>query len=140
VTFCCVATTFAIGGCGKGDRVRGVTIRGQVLQNGQPIPFLPSEEITVGFSSEAPPDQAAFGTSASVKSKDGTFTMSGPSGAGIPPGTYRVSLSSQIYGGSDGNRFEAVFEERRPPLMAEVGSEKGQTFVIDVGKWTVTKQ
>ena len=50
-------------------------------------------------------------------------------------------MSSQIYGGGDGtDRFEETFGVEKTPLVAEVGSEEGQTFVIDLGTKTVTKQ
>jgi hypothetical protein len=141
VIFFCAAATLVAAGCGKGG-VRGVKVKGEVLQNGQPIKFLPSEEITVGFSREVEPGQQPFGAPAKVKPEDGTFTVDGPSGKGIPPGKYRIQLTSDIYGSDRGDRFEPLFDARakRPPLVADVGPEEGQTFVIDVGQWTVQKR
>ena len=132
------AASLAVPACSTGDK--GVRVKGRVLENGQPIKFLPSEDMMVGFSQEAPPGQTPVGASGSVKPQDGTFVITGPSGRGLPPGRYRISVFSQIYGGSDRNRFEALFGSKKPPLYAEVNSDRGQTFTIDLGAWSVTKQ
>lgn len=58
----------------------------------------------------------------------------------LPAGRYRVSLSSQIYSGDGTDRFADHFGPENSPLVAEVGAEEGQTFVIDLGRKTVTKQ
>jgi hypothetical protein len=110
-----------------------------VLQNGQPIKVLPSEEILVGVSSEAPAGQPVPVAWAPVKPEDGTFVLSGPTGKGIPAGKYRVVVSSQLYQQSK-DRFEAVFDEKKPPLLVDVGPEEEQHLIIDVGKRTVTKR
>jgi hypothetical protein len=138
VIFFCAAAALVAAGCGKGG-VRGVKVQGEVLQNGKPIPFLRGEEITVGFSREVEPGEKPFGAPAKVKPEDGTFTVAGPSGKGIPPGKYRIQLTSDIYGSDRGDRFEALFDAKakRPPLVADVGPDGEQTFVIDVGQWTV---
>lgn len=136
--FLWTSETLIIAGCGSGDQ--GATVKGQVLQNGKPVQFLPSEDIMVGFSSEVPAGQKPIGFFANVQRGDGTFTVIGPGGKGMPAGKYRIRLSSQIYGSNGADRFEHVSDPRKPPLIAEVGPEKEQTFTIDLGKWTVTKQ
>jgi hypothetical protein len=136
-TLALVATALTIGGCGGG--VRGVSISGQVLQNGKAIKFLPSEEIIVGLSAQAPAGEnpiAAWGT---VKPDDGSFTVAAPDGRGIPAGKYIVVVSSQLYQQSK-DRFEAVFDNKKPPLIVDVGPDSGQHFIIDVGTRTVTKR
>jgi hypothetical protein len=130
-----VAGLLAVG-CGKGGQ--GVTITGQVLQNGSPLQFLPKEDLTVGFSAE-PPGATAFGASAPVKPPDATFTLTGRDNKGIPPGQYSISLSSQIYGGDGTDRFAPLFNGKKP-FIVEVGPEKGQHFLIDVGTMKVTKR
>lgn len=128
-----------IAGCGQGDSIHGVMVKGQVLQSGQPLKVLPGEEITVTFFRAAPAGQKPVGASAIVKPEDATFTIEGPSHHGIPAGSYHISLSSQVAGVYDReDRFVAVFK-KKSPLTAEVGPEEGQTFTIDLGKWTVTK-
>jgi hypothetical protein len=133
-----VAAALLVAGCGVAGQ-KGVTVTGQVLENGQPIKVLPAEEIMVGFSAEAPAEKQATAAWATVKPEDGTFTLSGPAGKGIPPGKYRVVVSSQLYQQSK-DRFEAVFDQNKPPLTVDVGPESGQQFLIDVGKRTATKR
>jgi hypothetical protein len=127
-------------GCNKSDGPKGVTVRGRLVQNGQPLKVLPREEIIVGFSPEgAVPDQVAHGASTDlVKPDDGSFVLTGRNKMGLPPGKYTVSISSMV-GYSGDNRFEKMLAGK-PPLVVEVGPEEGQAFVIDVDKWTATKQ
>ncbi len=139
VAFWCLAV-LAVAGCGRGDQVRGVVVKGQILQNGQPLKFLPGEEITVTFFREAPAGQKPVGASAVVQPAESTFTIVGPDYKGIPAGAYHVSLTSQVAGVYDKeDRFMAMFK-KKPPLNAEVGPEEGQTFVIDLDAWKVTKR
>jgi hypothetical protein len=136
-SFCCVAAALVFGGCGKG--VRGVNVAGQVLQNGKPIKLLPKEEIRVGFSSiDTPAGQQVIAGWEPINPENGTFTFSGPSGNGIPPGKYNVFVSSQLYQQSH-DRFGAVFDAKKPPIV-DVGSDPGQSIVIDVGTRTVIKK
>jgi hypothetical protein len=135
VTLSCCAAALLAAGCGA----KGVTVAGQVLSGGQPITVLPSEEIRVGFSAEAPAGQQGIAAWATVNPKDGSFTLAGPAGKGIPPGKYHVVVSSQIYQRSE-DRFEAVFGPTKPPLTVDVGPEQGQQFIIEVGARTVTKR
>jgi hypothetical protein len=135
--FSCLAGVLAVAGCGGG--VKGVTFKGQVLHNGKPIQVLPQEEIQVGFSVDTPGAQQPKGALTKVEPADGSFTITGLDGKGIPPGKYRVVVSSQLYQQSQ-DRFEALFTERLPPLIVEVGPEPGQHFTIDIGTRTVTKR
>jgi hypothetical protein len=137
VILSCLASVLAVTGCGRGPK--GVTVTGQVLYNGKPIQVQPREEIQVAFSLEAPAGQQPPGTLATVKPEDGSFTISGLDGKGIPPGRYRVTVSSQLYQQSQ-DRFEPLFDPKLPPLMVDVGPEKGQRVIIDVGTRTVNKQ
>jgi hypothetical protein len=127
-------------GCNKGDGPKGVTVHGRLVQNGHPLKVLPNEEIMVGFSPEgAEPGQGVTrAASTLVKPEDGSFTLTGRDKKGLPPGKYTVSLSSQI-GYADSNRFDKLLVGK-PPLVVDVGPEEGQTFVIDVDKWSATKQ
>jgi hypothetical protein len=74
-----------------------------------------------------------------VNAADGTFTVTGRNNTGVPPGRYRVSLSSQVgYGNVD--RFEKLFDGKKPPLIVEISPGEAQAVVIDVDNWTVTKE
>ena len=137
-SLCFVVAALVVGGCGWGGR--GIKVSGQVLQNGKPIRFLPKEEIMVGFSSTATPaGQQVIAGWAPISPEDGTFTFSGPSGNGIPAGKYSVVVSSQLYQQSH-DRFDAVFDPKKPPLIVDVVPDAGQPIIIDVGTRTLTKK
>jgi hypothetical protein len=137
-SLCCVVAALILGGCGGG--ARGVKVSGQVLQNGKPIRFLPKEEIMVGFSSTVTPaGQQVIAGWAPISPEDGTFTFSGPSGNGIPPGKYNVVVNSQLYQQSH-DRFEGVFDPKKPPLIVDVMPDAGQPIIIDVGTRQVIKK
>jgi len=137
-SLCFVVAALVVGGCGWGGR--GVKVSGQVLQNGKPIRFLPKEEIMVGFSSTATPaGQQVIAGWAPISPEDGTFTFSGPSGNGIPAGKYSIVVSSQLYQQSH-DRFDAVFDPKKPPLIVDVVPDAGQPIIIDVGTRTLTKK
>lgn len=140
-----LAGVVALTGCG-GDKTasvkeyKGVPVTGTVLQGGKPIKLKPDETINVAFTlmegSEA--ERAVF--AADMKPEDGTFTINGPTGQGIPAGQYKVTLSSSVYGGTGDDRFEQAFGSEGSRLMAVVGAEPGQTFVIDIGSKTLKKK
>lgn len=131
-------------GCGStaptGKQYTGATVTGTVVERGKPLKFKPNEEVSVGFYAIDGPDaeKASFG--APVKPEDGTFTMSGPSGTGIPAGKYKITLSSQVYG--DGNdRFQQQFaSDGSAQMIADVGAEPGQNFVVDVAARKTVKK
>jgi hypothetical protein len=77
-----------------------------------------------------------------IDSKDGSFVFSAPNATAglLPAGRYRVGVASQVYRGDGRNRFAPTFDEDRSPLVAEVGVEGEQTFLIDIAKRTVTRQ
>lgn len=133
-----VAIAAVPAGCG-GQGNRGVKVQGRLLESGQPIKFLPNEDIRISFSSEGAEGSQAVGASGVVKPGDGSFTITGRDNKGIPPGNYRISLSSSVEGGRDDNRFEASVNRKNPPLIAEVGPEDGQSFTIDIATRTVAK-
>ncbi len=138
----CLCAIVVLAGCsGKGKQgdIKGAKVSGRLVFNAQPIRFLQDEEIKVSFSDADDKTERAVGASATVN-EDGTFTINGPSDQGIPAKKYQVIVTSQIYSGDGTDRFAALFEEGKPPLIADVGDQEGQTFVIDLGKRQVTKQ
>jgi hypothetical protein len=134
------AAAFFASGCSKEKGTKGVKIKGTVVLNGKPLQFLPEEEVIVSLTELESRDKGVIGSAAQAKPPDATFTIDGPKGQGLPPGKYRIIVTSQIYGGDTGDRFEHLFSNNRPLLVAEIGAEEGQNFVIDLGKMTVTKQ
>jgi hypothetical protein len=134
-----------IAGCGKGKLEKtGVTVKGTVLNNGQPITFLKDEIIMVSLS--PPPGSGGKGSGGSTEvNPDGSFVLAGPNGTGVTPGSYQVQLSSSTYGGGGEDRFARMFPGANAPanlkpILVEIGAEDGQTIVVDVGKRTATKQ
>jgi hypothetical protein len=127
-------------GGGSGKEVRGVAVRGVLTQNGKPLKLLPDERIHVSFvdAHEAGEDRVA--SLAEFNPEDGTFVVNGPTGHGLPPGTYKVGIASDIEGGDGTNRFGESFDMSVTPLRAAVGPEEGQTFEVDLGTKKVTKK
>jgi hypothetical protein len=146
VVGCALAAVLAAG-CGqKGTGAYGKTgarVRGQLVNNGQPVKPQPGEDVIVSFSLPGTTDPLAPRGSSPIDPKDGSFGFASPTGnvGLLPPGQYRVSISSQIGGGGEGkNRYSPTFDLDRTPLVADIGPEPEQNFVIDIGKKTVTKR
>jgi hypothetical protein len=128
-----------LAGCGPGE-VRGAKLKGQVLKNGQPLKPLPGEHVWVTFEHvESGAGKRVLMTSGQMQ-KDGTFTLEGQEKKGTPPGTYKVTIHGEFSSGEGEDRFVNDFSEGKSPLVAEVADQEGQSFVIDVGKKTITKQ
>src|SRR5262245_41267966 len=128
-----------LAGCGPGE-VRGARLKGQVLQNGQPLKPLPGERVWVTFERIEPPADKQVIMSAGPLQKDGTFTIEGQVKKGTPPGKYAVTLHGEFSSGERENRFGPLFPEGKSPFLAEVTDQEDQSFVLDVGKRTITKQ
>lgn len=131
-----------LSGCGKGKptkkEIKGVPVTGQLLQNGKVIKLKPDETVQISFVLDK-----EIGASAEYKAEDGTFVVKGPTDEGIPPGQYKIELGTTSYGGGDGtSRFEKDDTEsgKQAPLIAEVGAEEGQHFIVDFGTRKVTKK
>ena len=134
----CVALA-VLAGCSQSTQSKGVVVQVRVVENGQPLKFLKDEEILVGFSEEVAAGQKGVGVMGELKPQDATATLSRSGNTGIPPGKYRISMSGQTGYGDAPDRWEKVFDAKKPPLIAEVGPEEGQSFTIDIARWTVTK-
>jgi len=103
--------------------------QGKLVQNGQPLTVSDKGVITLRFFAEDDKENAKP-YPANTK-PDGTFTVTGLDGQGIPPGKYRVSVEAQDpYPGHD--KLKAKYTPSMTQLTAELG--KGGEVVIDVGK------
>jgi len=137
-----VSLVAALSGCGDkkkpdGPEISGVTITGKLLQNGKPFKILPDETIKIVFMSAEGEGKVAGG--ANVK-EDSTFEIIGPSGKGLPAGNYKVSLNSEIYGGSGTDRFAEKFEMTYTPFLATVAAGGPQNFELDLDTGKVVKK
>lgn len=124
---CCLA---AVGfvfllGCGSGQAGGKLAISGTVKLKGQPL-----ESGTITFSSADPQQQQMTGG----QIKNGQFSI--PAEQGLPPGKYRVRISSPV-GGPTVKPDEApgetptVAQDRIPP---EWGSKSNQQVEIKAGQ------
>jgi hypothetical protein len=139
-----IAVTVLAGCGGPGAKPIGMTgakVKGRLLDNGQPVKVRAGEDIVVSFSPPDPADVTSTRGAASINPKDGTFAFFGTSSAAglLSAGKYKVTVSS-IYGNDGVDRYAAAFGHDKTPLQVEVGSEPEQTFVVDIGRKTVTKQ
>jgi hypothetical protein len=106
-------------GCAGGTKtpeIAGAAITGKVVSNGKPLALLKRETISIAFVGQGALEKV---TGLATMKEDGTFELKGPSGKGLPPGTYRISLISEIYSGSD-NRFQDKFDSDSTPLKFDL--------------------
>jgi hypothetical protein len=142
-----VATTAAVlllnSGCGSSSPstrdVKGIAVKGRLLMNGKPIKLKPDETIIVTFFDTKDDPEGKISSAGPIDGTDGTFEIKGPSGNGIPSGKYIVTLTSEVYGGGD-NRFDEDFNSETSLLRADVGTDEGQFFDIDLATKRVTKK
>jgi hypothetical protein len=140
-----------LGGCKSGNR--GLILTGQLVENGTPL-----RASTEGLPPGTRPIQVVFHTipaegqlgseafSSQVNSDSGEFTLKGPSGKGIPPGKYRISVTVSPPGapGSPGggprpglatspsqDRLKGAFSPQSSPLEVEI--TRSCKLIVDVG-------
>jgi hypothetical protein len=128
----------ALSGCGS-----GVRLRGRVVADGQPVTVPDGTALTLTFTEAADGEQAGHSYAALVD-PDGAFTCEGPPGAGLPPGRYKVMVSSTAtdpaVAAAALKRFPGVSDPKTTPLTYEVNGEREQQIVIDLGKRTVRRE
>lgn len=139
----CAAACALLAGCTGGEAPTYKTT-GKVVENGQPVnipryregynclqvDFYPVEES--GALKNAP-HAAAF------PAEDGTFTVSGEKGKGIPAGKYRVAVrrvdrTKTVQPDAAGNidAWNGKFSEKTSPFVVDVPSQS--EIVIDIAK------
>ena len=138
---CCLLMASCGGPGAKQIGTTGAKVKGRLLDNGQQVKVRPGEDVVVSFSPPNLADVTSTRGAASINPKDGSFAFFGGSSAAglLSAGKYKVTISS-IYGSDGVDRFAGTFAHDKTPLAADVGSEPEQTFVIDIGRKTVTKQ
>ena len=134
-----VGVALGLAGCGPSP-VRGVKLQGQVLHDGKPLKPLSGERVWVTFEREGSGGGKQVIMTSAPMQKDGTFVLEGQEKQGTPPGRYTVTLHGDFTSGEGENRFAALFPEGISPFVVEVTDQPDQSFVIDVGKKTATKQ
>ena len=113
-----------------------IKVRGRLLENGRPlivstIHLPPGDKgIQVSFYPLREGDLPGDPYQAVVSPGDGSFEVLGPSGRGIPPGRYRVTIRVGVPG--RGDHLKDAFNIENTPIVREVSGDK--EVVIDVGK------
>lgn len=134
----CLAFTLLVvflAGCGgekgrTGPDLSGAKITGRVVERGKPVKILKDETIKVSFIGLADADGKVTG-GGDVK-EDGSFEIAGPSGKGLPAGKYKVTLSSDIYGGGAGDRFQDKLDATASQMVVDVGGTGTDNYEIDI--------
>lgn len=119
--------------CSRKAGLGGVSVSGQVLKNGEPLPLderlaaASAAYVQLGFQQLGANGGAEGGGGTTViASPDGTFTA-----RGLAPGRYRVSVQH-----NDGKTEDALrgrFGPTNSPLEIEVGTTPIENHMIDVG-------
>jgi hypothetical protein len=125
-------------GCGRSD---GVIVTGMLQKDGKAYAFGPNEELQISMAGSDPTGKP-YNTIANLNTTDGTLTFRGPTGRGVPPGTYKITVSSRLFSGpkKKGDRFSDEFGPENSPLTYTVTTDVPQEIVIDLGKKTVTRK
>jgi hypothetical protein len=121
-------------GCGG-----NVVLKGELQKNGQPYVFADGEEMQINLVGEDPSGKPLT-SAAEIDKQDATFRFKGPTGEGIPPGKYKITLTSQLFSGpkAEGDRFAGAFSPERTPLSCAVTTARDQQITIDVMQKKVT--
>jgi hypothetical protein len=147
----------AISGCGSSQ---SIWVQGKLTRDGAKYVVPADQSLSMTFTSMEPfqdggrtipagqPYMAVF------KSEDGTFTVAGPDGLGIPPGKYRVSLTQKLTREAVDRKNEKVkrnqtlFERDTDMLEGRFGDNSpivteikdSNEVTIDLGKVDTTPQ
>jgi hypothetical protein len=114
-----------LAGCGGGARVTG-----KLTNNGQPLTVSDKGMIVVSFIQEGsqPGQPGAYPVDLGP---DGTFTVKGTNGQGIPPGKYMISVQ-QLDPYPTTDKLKGQFFGSKSPIVREI---KGSTVLdIDLAK------
>jgi hypothetical protein len=115
------------GGCGGGPPLQRA--KGQILVDGKNYSVGPREQLQVIFFPDV--ELPANTYPAEVKS-DGSFETVGMDGRGIPPGKYRISISSPYGGGSVSIPTE--LGSATSPIVREIVMGQETVAPIDIAR------
>jgi hypothetical protein len=124
-------------GCGRG-RESGPKVIGRLLIDGQPCRPVSVYDFDVKFLTVegAGTDKRSY--LAEVQ-PDGSFTLNGSMGKGIPVGRYKVSITGKVLGedGKPTGRYLSQFTDGATPLEVEI-VDRTREITIDLAKKTAT--
>ncbi len=123
-----------ISGCG-GDTV---SVTGRLLQDGKPYTanLQGSEPDTFAVDFIGTLSGTAYLFAATLK-EDGTFSVGGSDGRGIPRGQYKITVLHSGFMGAGGDRLKSRYSADTTPLSVDITDSTSLT--IDLGAGTVTK-
>ena len=107
-------------GCGgKGE----VPVTGQLTWGGEPYQPKKEEHVLVVFVELTEGGQAGSRSFPAAVTSDGAFQIDGPNRRGIPPGKYRVAVSSTNPADPDlKDRFKEAYSRDKSPFVFDVNS------------------
>ena len=129
-----VLTLFALPGCGP-EPESGPKLTGKVLINGQPCRPVSIYDFDIKLVSvEEGPIKKSY--MAAIE-QDGTFTIHGSIGKGIPTGLYKVSVIGPVVdaSGKPTRKYVPTFSDKATPLEVDIKPEHRE-LIIDLEKKT----
>jgi hypothetical protein len=124
-----VAVSVAAAGCAR-ERESGPKLTGRMLAAGQPCRPASVHDFDIKFLSvdgEGPGKRSYL---AEVR-EDGTFTVNGSIGKGIPPGRYKVMIAGRVLdaNGKPSSRYATTFTDKATPLEVEIKSDSREVTI-----------
>ena len=119
------------GGCGNADRP--VEAKGSLVLGGEPFDAQAYDPLTVILYPATEGGTAADTFPANL-TDDGTFTVPGREGNGVPPGKYRISIEAMTHPDRKHLRLPADIRGPQSRLSYELAPGKEDIGVIDLAK------
>ncbi len=122
-----LGTMLTLAGCSGSEPL--VEVKGMVHRNGQPlhVQVLRSGaggRVMVLFH-DLDPGASSLGPYGAIVKPDGSFSVPGPSGKGIPPGKYRVEITWQDPFPMGADKLEGKFGQQNSPVEVTIPSDDG---------------
>ena len=116
----------AIGGCNSnGLRI----VKGRLVNNGEPLKVSDQGVVQIAFEYATNPD----GSFVAVVGPDGEFTVEGPTGKGIRPETYRISVVQLDPYQKRKDLLKRKFASRSTPIVMAVDGKS--ELLIDLAQY-----
>jgi len=113
-------------GCGGGGKLKA---KGRIVKGGAPFTVPEEEYVRITFYPIVPEGQRAANTYAAVyNNSDGTFSVFGADGKGLPPGKYRAAVEHER---KRKDLFKGAYDAERSPFVFDIDSS-GKEIVIDL--------
>ncbi len=131
IGWCCFLALLVLSGCGSGKLMP----KGRLLKDGKPIVLKDEEESMQIFFDPIPAEgQQHPGDmfAARYNREDGTFTVVGKDGTGMPPGKYRIAIEHHR---RKSDLLKGAFAADKTPFVRDIDAKTGE-IVIDLDKPT----